>query len=261
MVDLGPLNMLSYFYSVSYRKEEGGRSKLLADRARPLITFLPAPSSGQHQPLAGHRQLKAARAALVVLVALGALQNFSATLDRGLRPLPSALAQGRASHHRYSKALVRFAAPWSGLPVPVMLEVVLVEPAGCPEMPTRAHLHTLGQGMLLQHQRQGHPVGTCSASDPQEGSCCFQTPLSDRMAQTPHTARQLHNSPKPSPASPSSRDGCFYLTIALVKGTGSGGEIMVSSGEKLLSSCWQKASPFLWDDVCAAAPGKAPHGH
>lgn len=58
--------MLSYFYSVSYRKEEGGggRSKLLADRARPLITFLPAPSSGQHQALAGHRQLKAARAAL-----------------------------------------------------------------------------------------------------------------------------------------------------------------------------------------------------
>lgn len=36
---------------------------------------------------------------------------------------------------------------------------------------------------------------------------------------------------------------------------------MVSSGEKLLSSCWEKASPFLWDDVRAAAPGKAPHGH
>lgn len=27
MVDLGPLNMLSYFYSVSYRKEKGWKSK------------------------------------------------------------------------------------------------------------------------------------------------------------------------------------------------------------------------------------------
>lgn len=46
-------------------------------------------------------------------------------------------------------------------------------------MPTRAHLHMLGQGMLLQHQRQGHPMGPAlpltRRKAPVVFKHCFQT--------------------------------------------------------------------------------------
>lgn len=173
--------MLSYFYSVSYKKEAGGESKLYWQKRNKVFnhfptstifwpTPAPCPEAGVQAAAQGParcRQLKAQAGRVVLAPGALAAHGIAEPLPLGCGPgagsQQSALVQSRASHHSYSELPFGFVTEWSSRSTLVILKGVLVKSAGVPRgdaqlcSPPHAWPRKVSSPAGAEHQSQGQP--------------------------------------------------------------------------------------------------------